>query len=139
LAVSVTTAQEKKSDSHENVLVRLEILDLTNGLPGASSGSIVAVGGSFGKDRTTVRDRQGKLLYMRTIDGQCRWLPGNAIEVTLDITENGVKRSERIRLENFEPKTLLLRENRELGWREVLRLIPVFEPPGQAQPSHVAG
>jgi hypothetical protein len=128
LAASATTAQEKKSDSHENVLVQLEVLDLTDGLPGASSNSRVPVGGRFGKETTTEKDSRGKLLYMRTIDGQCRWLAGNAIEVSLEISENDVKRTERIRLENFEPKTIVLREDPALGWREVLRLIPVFAP-----------
>src|SRR5215471_16460334 len=40
----------------------------------------------------------------------------------------GRTRTERIRLENFEPKTIVLRENRELDWRGVLRLVPVFAP-----------
>jgi len=57
--------------------------------------------------------------------------------VKLDIKENGAKRTETIRLENFEPKTVLLRENRAVGWRELLRLIPVFEP--NELPCHVAG
>lgn len=138
LTVSVTPAQEKKEDPRKNVLVQLEVLDLNDGLPGARSSSIVVVGGRFGKETTTEKDKSGKLLYLRTIDGQCQWLAGNAIEVTLEIAENGIKRTESIRLENFEPKTLVLRENRALGWREVVRLIPVFEP-NQAPSSHVAG
>lgn len=88
------------------------------------------------------RERQvcplGKLLYLRTIDGRSRWLPDNPIEITLEISENGAKRTETMRLENFEPKTVLLRENRGLGWRELLRLIPVYEP-NQLPSAHVGG
>jgi hypothetical protein len=136
LAVTVTTAQ-REQDSHGNVVVKMEVLDLNNGLPGAGTNSVAAVGARFGKETTTEKDKSGKLLYLRTIDGQSRWLPDNAIEVKLDIKENGAKRTETIRLENFEPKTVLLRENRAVGWRELLRLIPVFEP--NELPCHVAG
>jgi len=67
------------------------------------------------------------------ISGLCVLQAG---QLKLDINENGAKRTET-RLENFEPKTVLLRENRALGWRELLRLIPVFGP--NELPSHVAG
>ena len=125
LAASVAKAQ---GDSHNNVLVRLEVLDIENGLPGAGSSSTAPVGARFGKEKTRESDNSGKVSYRRTIDGQSRWLPDNAIEITLDINENGRKRTKTIRLIHFEPKILVLRENRGLGKREVLRLIPVFEP-----------
>lgn len=124
----VTTAQENEGDPHSRVQVKLEVLDLHDALPGAESNSIVAVGGRFGKDTTTEKDKSGKLLYLRTIDGQSRWLPGNAIEITLEITENDVKRTETVLLEGFEPKTLVLREDPAHGRRELLRLIPVSGP-----------
>jgi hypothetical protein len=134
--LGVTTAQERK-DYRNDVLVQLEILDMTNGLPGAASKSTCLVGGLFGRDTTKEKDPSGKQIYFRTIDGQSRWVEDNAIEITLEINENGTKRTEMIHLSNFEPKTLVLRENRALGWRELLRLIPVFEP---NQPSsHPAG
>jgi hypothetical protein len=150
--LGVTTAQERKdhrNDGSENtvdgssalarqyVLVQLEILDMTNGLPGAASKSTCLVGGSFGRDTTKEKDPSGKQIYFRTIDGQSRWVEDNAIEITLKINENGTKRTEAIHLIKFEPKTLVLRENRALGWRELLRLIPVFEP--NQTSSHMAG
>jgi hypothetical protein len=132
----VTTAQERK-DNRSDVLVQMEILDLQNGLPGTGSKSTSPVGGLFGLDTTREKDPSGKQLYFRTIDGQSRWVEDNGIEITLKINENGTKRTETIHLSNFEPKTLVLRENRALGRRELLRLIPVFEP---NQPSsHLAG
>jgi hypothetical protein len=134
--LGVTTAQERK-DYRNDILVQLEILDITNGLPGDGSKSTCQVGVSFGRDTTTEKDPSGKQIYFRTIDGQSRWVENNEIEVTLKINENGTKRVETIRLENFEPKTLVLRENRALGWRELLRLIPVFGP--NESSSHVAG
>ena len=134
--LGVTTAQERK-DYRNHVLVQLEILDMTNGLPGGASKSTCLVGGSLGRDTTTENDPSGKQIYIRTIDGQSRWVENNGIEVTLKINENSTKRIETIHLSNFEPKTLVLRENRALGRRELLRLIPVFEP---NEPSdHVAG
>ena len=146
LAASVTTAQEKKNDSssasrstvsRENVLVQLQVLNLQDGLPGLSSYNVAAVGTNFGPTVTTEKDASGKLPYSRTINAQSQWLPGNAIEVTLEITENSIKRTETIRLENFAPKTLVLRENPTLGSREILRLIPVIGTP--AQPASVVG
>jgi hypothetical protein len=134
--LGVTTAQERK-DYRNDVLVQLEILDMTNGLPGGASKSTCLVGGSFGRDTTTEKDPSGKQIYFRTIDGQSRWVENNGIEVTLKINENGTKRIETIHLSNFEPKTLVLRENRALGRRELLRLIPVFEP--NEPSSHTAG
>jgi hypothetical protein len=86
------------------------------------------VGGSFGKDTTREKDPSGKLVYFRTVDGQSHWVERNGIEVTLKINENGTKRTETIQLYNFEPKTLALRENRSLGPRELLRVIPVWDP-----------
>ena len=137
LATSFATGQEK-DDSQKNVRVKLEALNLYDGLPSAGTNTLAFVGMRFGKDTTTEKDKSGKLLYLRTIDGRSRWLPDNAIEITLEISENGAKRTETMRLENFEPKTVLLRENRELGWREVLRLIPVYEP-NQLPSAHVGG
>ena len=146
LAASVTTAQEKKNDSssatrstvsRENVLVQLQVINLQDGLPGLCSFNLAAVGTNFGPTVTTEKDASGKLLYSRSINAQSRWLPDNAIEVTLEITENSLKRTETIRLENFAPKTLMLRENPPLGSREILRLIPVIGTP--AQPAGVVG
>lgn len=127
-ALSPAATQDKKEDSHKNVQVQLEVLDLYDGLPGTGTKTIGAVGTRFGKETTTEKDKTGKLLYLRAIEGQSRWLPSNVIEIKFEITENSAKRTETVRLENFEPKTIVLREKRELGWREVLRLIPVFEP-----------
>jgi hypothetical protein len=146
LAAGVTTAQEKKNDSssasrstasRESVLVQLQVLDLQDGLPGLFSFNVAAVGANFGPTVTIDKDPSGKLLYSRTINAQSRWLPDNAIEVTLEITENSIKRTETIRLENFSPKTLVLRENPALNSREILRLIPVIGTP--AQPATVVG
>ena len=134
--LGVTTAQER-NDNRSHVLVQLEILDMTNGLPGGASKSTCLVGGSFGRETTKEKDPSGKQIYLRTIDGQSRWVENNGIEVTLEINENGTKRVETIHLNNFEPKTFVLRENRALGQRELLRLIPVFEP--NEPSSHVAG
>lgn len=134
--LGVTTAQERK-DNRNGVLVQMEILNLQNGLPGEESKSTCAVGGSFGRDTTTEKDPSGKQIYFRTIDGQSRWVENNGIEVTFKISENGTKRIKTIHLNNFEPKTFVLRENRALGWRELLRLIPVFEP--NEPSSHAAG
>ena len=125
--VGVTTAQKRK-DYRNDVFVQLEILDMTNGLPGAASKSTCLVGGAFGRDTRKEKDPSGKQIYVGTIDGQSRWVEDNAIEITLNIDENGTKRTETIHLSNFEPKTLVLRENRALVWRELLRLTPVFEP-----------
>lgn len=126
--VGDTTAQQRTKVHRDDIFVQLEILDMNDGLPGAGGVSSSAVGGSFGLDSTKEKDRSGKQVYFRTIDGRSRWVESNAIEVTLEINENGKKRTETIRLNNFEPKTLVLRENRTLGWRELLRLIPIFEP-----------
>jgi hypothetical protein len=132
-AVSLTTAQDEK-DSRSNVFVQMEVLDMNNGLPGARSWSVAPVGGRFGKETSTERDSAGKLLYSRTFDGQSRWLQDNVIEIRLEITENGAKRTETIQLKNFEPKILVLRENKARGWCELLRLMPVFDPrPSPAQ------
>jgi hypothetical protein len=115
----------KKDDSQKNsVWVQLELLDLQDGLPGLSSWCIAAVGTNLGVTISTEKD-------FRTVNGQNRWLPDNSIEVTLEINENGIKHSERIRLENFAPKTLVLRENPALGSREVLRLMPVIDTSSQ--------
>ena len=120
-----TTAQEKEDDPHGRVKVKLEVLTLYEGLPGGgASGSLISVGGLLGKETTTRKDSSGKVVYVRTIEGQSRWLPGNAIEITLEITENDIKRTETI-LEGFEPKTLVLREDPAHGRRELLRIIPV--------------
>jgi hypothetical protein len=54
-----TTVQERK-DYRNDVLVQLEILDMTNGLPGAASKSTCLVGGSFGRDTTKEKDPSGK-------------------------------------------------------------------------------
>ena len=125
-----TTAQEEKNDPHGRVQVRLEVLNLYDGLPGGgpTSVSLISVGGRLGKQTTLRKDGSGKTVYARTIEGQSRWLPGNAIEIMLEITENDVKRTETILLEGFEPKALVLRENPARGTRELLRLIPVSRP-----------
>ena len=122
-----TARAQQITDSQKNVYVQLETLELNNGLPGAEGISVVGVGGSFGTDTTTERDRFGKLLYVRNIKGESRWLAHNVIEVKFNITENGVRRTERIRVKNFEPNVLVLREDRSRAWRELLRIIPVFK------------
>jgi hypothetical protein len=123
LATSVTTAQEKKNGSssanrstvsRDNVLVQLQVLNLQDGLPGLSSYEVAVVGTNFGPTVTTEKDASGRLFYSRTINAQSRWLPDNAIEVTLEITENSSKHTETIR-----------------------RLIPVIGTP--AQPASVVG
>lgn len=121
-----TTAQEKEDDPHGRVKVKLEVLTLYNGLPGGWGGSLFSVGDRLGKQTSMRKDSSGKVVYRRTIEGQSRWLPDNAIEITLETTENDVKRNERILLEGFEPKTLVLREDPTHSTRELLRLIPVF-------------
>lgn len=129
-----TTAQERRKDYRGEIFVQLEILDLKDGLPGASSKSTSSVGGPFGLDTTREKDTSGKQVYFRTIDGRSRWVQRNEIEITLEINENGKKRTETIRLNNFEPKTLVLREDRAFGWRELLRAIPIWDPnPGVGQ------
>ena len=84
------------------------------------------VGGRFGLDTTMEKDPSGKQVYLRAIDGRSQWVQTNAIELTLEINENGKKRIDKIRLDNFEPKTLVLREDPASGWRELLRVIPVW-------------
>lgn len=124
-----TTAQEKEDDPHSRVQVKFEVLTLHDGLPGGGGTSgLFLVGGNLGKQTSMRKDTSGKVVYFRTIDGQSRWLPGNAIEITLEITENDLKRTETILLEGFEPKTLVLREDPAHGRRELLRLIPVSAP-----------
>lgn len=114
LAVAVATSQQKEDDSHNGVGVNLEVLTLCDGLPKDGITDAFPVGGGV-----NVIDR-------RHIEGKSRWLPNNAIEVTLKITENDdTKRNETILLEGFEPKTLVLREDPEHGRRDLLRLIPV--------------
>lgn len=121
-----TTAQEKEDDPRSRVQVKLELLTMRDGLPGgAGGGALFSVGSSLGKQMRTVKDSSGKLVYVRTIEGKSRWLPGNAIEITLEITENDAKRTETILLDGFEPKTLVLREDPAHSRRELLRLIPV--------------
>jgi hypothetical protein len=134
-SLGVTTAHERK-DNRNDILVQMEILDLQNGLPGEGSKSTCAVGGPFGIDTTREKDPSGKQIYFRTVDGRSRWVTNNGIEVTLKINENGAKRTETVQLNDFEPKTLVLREDRALGRRELLRLIPVWEP--QPVPSAAA-
>jgi hypothetical protein len=103
-AANVATAQEE-NDSHRNIRVQVEVLNLYHGLSeGAWGSSVVPVGIHFGNDTTTEKDSSGKVVYLRTITGQSRWLPDNAIEMTLEINENGVNRTETIRLENLEPR-----------------------------------
>ena len=128
-AQAFTASQEKEEeDPHSRVQVKLDLLILHDGLPGgAGGGGSFAVGGNIGKATTARKDSSGKVI-VRTIEGQSRWLPDNAIEITLDITENDVKRTETILLEGFEPKTLVLSEDPAHGRRELLRLIPVFGP-----------
>ena len=127
-ACSIARAQGEK-DSHRGIQLQIERFMLHQGLPGGEWGRrVVSVGKSFGEGKTTLQDKSGKVLYVRTITGESRWLPDNGIEVTLNINENGVNRTETIRLEDFQPETILLRElpgNR----REELRLIPEFLEP----------
>lgn len=135
-AGSVARGQGEK-DSHKDfqiqaekkVQIQIEEFMLHQGLPGGEwNRRLVSVGRPFGMGRTSEQDRSGKRIYVRTITGQSQWLPDNGIEVTVNIDENGVKRTETIRLQGFQPKTILLRRlsrNR----REELRLVPEFFEP----------
>lgn len=125
LAVSVAMAKEK--DRRSEVYLQVDHLHLRDGLPaGPWGGSMVQVGGRLGIDISTKKDKSGRIVYTRTITGKTRWLPDNAIEVTLDINENGVERGETIRLENFEPKAVVLRKEPTRGSVELLRFVPIF-------------
>ncbi len=127
-AGSVARGQGEKAP-HKNFQIQIEKFMLHQGLPGGEwSRTVVPVGRPFGVGRTTEQDKSGKVIYVRTITGQSQWLPDNGIEVTVNIDENGVKRTETVRLQGFQPKTILLRKfsrNR----REELRLIPEFLEP----------
>ncbi len=116
LAAIVTTAQEEKADSFKNLVrIQFDVLHLRNGLPELFGQSVAAVG-------TSVK----VAVSPPTIHAKSRWLPDNAIEVTVEITENNIMRSETIRLENFGPKTLVLGEDSATGVRKILRLVPVI-------------
>jgi thiol-disulfide isomerase/thioredoxin len=116
LAAAVTTAQGKKANPFKNsVLIQFDVLHLQEGLPVVSGQSVGAVG-------TDLK----VAISPPTIHAKSRWLPDNAIEMTLEITENGIMRTETIRLENFAPKTVVLGEDSALGLRKILRLIPVI-------------
>jgi len=116
LAAMVTTAQEEKADSFKNsVRIQFDVLDLRNGLPVFFGQSVYAVGTSL-----------KVAISPPTIYAKSRWLPDNAIEVTVEITENSIMRSETIRLENFAPKTLVLGEDSAHGVRKILRLVTVI-------------
>lgn len=129
MTAGATAAQDKEEDPHSRVQVKLEMLTLHDGLPGGGAlGGLISVGGRLPKQTSMRKDSSGKVVYRRTIEGQSRWLPDNAIEIALEITENDAKRTETIRLEGFEPKTLVLREDPARGTRELLRLIPVSGP-----------
>jgi thiol-disulfide isomerase/thioredoxin len=120
LAAIATTAQEKKADSFKNsVRIQFDVLHLRNGLPVLSGQSVAAVGTNL-----------EVAISPPTINAKSRWLPDNAIEVTLEITENSIVRTETIRLEDFAPKTLVLGEDSALGLRKILRLIPVIADQG---------
>jgi hypothetical protein len=136
MAGGATIAQDKEDDPHSRVKVKLEVLTLHDGLPGGGGVSLFSVGGRLGKQTSMRKDSSRKVVYARTIEGQSRWLPDNAIEITLEITENDVKRTETILLEGFEPKTLVLREDPAHGRRELLRLIPVS---GSLEPDKYPG
>ena len=125
MAVGATTAQEK-GDPHSMVQVRVEVLTLHDGLPEGAISSTNLVGRRLGNVGSIERDDSGNVVYDKTIDGKSQWLPGNVIKVTLEITENDLKRTETILLEGFEPQTLVLREDPADGRRELLRVIPVF-------------
>jgi len=117
LAAIVTTAQEKEADSFKNLVrIQFDVLHLQNGLPVL-----------FGQNVASVGTNLKVAIWPPTILAKSRWLPDNAIEVTLEITENSIMRTETIRLENFAPKTLVLGEDSALGLRKILRLIPVID------------
>lgn len=134
-AGSIARAQEEK-DSRRNfqiqiekkIHIQVEKFILSQGLPGAWSVRWVPVGHRFGVGTTTAQDKSGTVTYTRTITGESRWLPDNVIEVTLSINENGVNRTETIRLQGFQSKTILLRKLPR-NKREELRLIPEFLEP----------
>jgi thiol-disulfide isomerase/thioredoxin len=116
LAAIVTTAQGKKANLSENLVrIQFDVLELHDGLPVTSGQSVYAVG-------TNLQEA----LSPPTIIADSLWLQDNAIEVKLEITENGITRRETVRLENFTPKTLVLSEDSALGLRKILRLIPVI-------------
>ena len=124
LAVAVAASQEKKDDSHSGVGVKLEVLTLCDGLPEHGVANVSSVG-----DRV-------KVVYLRIIESQSRWLLNNTIEVTLKITEiDDAKRTETILLDGFEPKTLILHEDPARGRRELLRLIPVSKRVMEGNPN----
>jgi len=116
LTAVVTTAQEQQANSFKNfVRIQFDVIQLHDGLPGASGQSVYAVGTNL-----------QVAMSPPTIVANSRWLQDNAIEVILEITENRTTRTETVRLENFAPKTLVLSENSALGLRKILRLIPVI-------------
>jgi hypothetical protein len=86
---SCKTPQERKKDYRGAVFAQLEVFEMKDGLPGASSKSTSPVGGLFRLDATREKDTSGKQACFRTIDGRSRWLQTNTIEVALDINENG--------------------------------------------------
>ena len=116
LAVAVATSQEKKDAPHSGVGVKLEVLDLSNGLPEHGVASAFPVGSG------------AQVVYLGIIKAHSRWLSGNAIEVTLEITKydkGWQTQTETILLDGFEPKIFVMREDPAHGRRELLRLIPV--------------
>ena len=138
LAVAVATSQVRLSirsqaqegDPHSivrdnMVQVRVEVLALHDGLPEGGTSSSNLVGRRLGR-QSIQKDDSGNAVYDMTIDGESQWLPGNVIKVTLEITENDIKRTETLVLEGFEPKTLVLNEDPADDRRELLRVIPVF-------------
>lgn len=131
LAVSVAMAREREEDRRSETYLQVDRVHLHNGLPGGAwDVGIVRVGGPLAKDRTTEKDKSGQVIYTRTMTGQTRWLPDNAIEVMLEINENGVERTESVRLENFEPKAIVLRKDPSRNSIELLRFIPIFNTNG---------
>lgn len=125
----VAMAQEE--DRRSETYLQVDHLHLHDGLPEGGWGvAMVRIGGPLGKDLTTEKDMSGQVIYARTMTGQTGWLPGNAIEVTLEINENGVERTESVRLENFESKAIVLRKGPAWNSIELLRFIPIFSPNG---------
>ena len=114
LAVAVATSQEKKEAPRTGVGVKLDVLTLRDGLPRFGTSIAFPVGSGF------------DVVCLGRTEGQSRWLPHNAIEITLKFTGlDNAKRTETIVLEGFEPKTLVLHDDPANGRREMLRLIPV--------------
>ena len=61
-------------DPHGSMQVKLEVLNLYDGLPGGpASSSLISVGHHLGRQTSVRKDSSGKVVYLRTVEGQIRW------------------------------------------------------------------